>query len=112
LIMSDDAHLQMNRIQLLGMVRGAPNIQRTGQDEAVAHLKVSTRRLGTSAQWHKVEAWEALAESIERGKIADGDTIFVEGHMEYSTYERDGVQIPTAVVVAHFIVRMHDGRRR
>jgi single-strand DNA-binding protein len=41
--------------------------------------------------------WNRLAQFAE-DYVSKGDRIYVEGRLEYDSYERDGVTIPTADV--------------
>jgi single-stranded DNA-binding protein len=44
-----------------------------------------------------------LAEFVEQ-YVTQGDRIYVEGNLNYDSYERDGVTIPTAQVKVREIV--------
>lgn len=48
----------------------------------------------------RVTLWDRLAE-IAAECVSKGDRVYVEGRLEYGSYERDGVTIPTAEVVGH-----------
>ena len=54
-------------------------------------------------EWHRLTMWNRLAELTEE-TVQKGDRIFVEGRLEYDSYERDGVRIPTADVTVRELV--------
>lgn len=95
----------VNKIILVGNVGQDPDIQETGNGTKVAHLSLATNRrtsgngdeLQERADWHRLTMWNRLAQFTE-DYVAKGDRIYVEGRLEYDSYERDGVTIPTADV--------------
>jgi len=76
----------------------------------VAHLSLATNRrsrvngeLQERTDWHRLTFWAAAAETVER-YVRRGNRIYVEGRMEYGSYERDGQSVPTAdIVVQEFV---------
>ena len=95
----------VNKIILVGNVGQDPDIQETGSGTKVAHLSLATNRrtsgngdeLQERADWHRLTMWNRLAQFTE-DYVSKGDRIYVEGRLEYDSYERDGVTIPTADV--------------
>ena len=95
----------VNKIILVGNVGQDPDIQVTGNGTKVAHFSLATnRRTSTNgddpqekADWHRLTLWNRLAQLAE-DYVSKGDRIYVEGRLEYDSYERDGVTIPTADV--------------
>jgi single-strand DNA-binding protein len=95
----------VNKIILVGNVGQDPDIQETGNGTKVAHFSLATnRRVGGSggdvqekADWHRLTLWNRLAQ-FAQDYVSKGDRIYVEGRLEYDSYERDGVTIPTADV--------------
>ncbi len=95
----------VNKIILVGNVGQDPDIQETGNGTKVAHFSLATNRRtsGTSeegqerADWHRLTLWNRLAQ-VAQDYVSKGDRIYVEGRLEYDSYERDGVTIPTADV--------------
>ena len=49
------------------------------------------------ADWHRLTLWNRLAQ-FAQDYVSKGDRVYVEGRLEYDSYERDGVTIPTADV--------------
>ena len=93
----------VNKIILVGNVGRDPDIQQTKNGTKVAHLSLATNRRpsGTDTEertdWHRLTLWNRLAQLAEDA-IHTGDRIYVEGRLEYDSYERDGVVIPTSEV--------------
>ena len=53
--------------------------------------------------WHRITCWNRLAQFVEE-HVTTGDRIYVEGYLQYDSYERDGVTIPTAEITAYELV--------
>ncbi len=93
----------VNKIILVGNVGRDPDVQETKSGTKVVHLSLATNRppFGDDPQevtdWHRLTLWNRLAQFAEE-HVSQGDRIYVEGRLEYDSYERDGVQIPTADV--------------
>ena len=96
----------LNKVSLMGNVGREPDIQTTQNGTKVAHLSLATNRWipggnedgKERTDWHRLTAWGRLAQYVEE-HVTTGDRILVEGRIEYDSYERDGVTIPTAEVV-------------
>jgi len=101
----------VNKIILVGNVGQEPDIQETGSGTKVAHLSLATNRKisgnGEEAtertDWHRLTLWNRLAQ-FTQDYVSKGDRVYVEGRLEYDSYERDGVTIPTADVVVKELV--------
>lgn len=105
----------VNRVTLVGNVGSDPDLRETGNGTPVAHLSLATDRrfrrngeLETRTDWHRLTFWGKAAETAGE-YVRKGSRLFVEGRIEYGSYERDGVQIPTADIVVRDFV-MLDGR--
>lgn len=101
----------MNRVTLIGNVGSDPEARDTGSGTRVAHVSLATNRVfnrnGESEErtdWHRLTFWGRSAE-IAEDYVRKGNRLFVEGRIEYGSYERDGVSIPTVdVVVRDFVM--------
>ena len=100
----------VNKIILIGNVGRDPDIQETKSGMKVAHFSVATNRrvpAGSEEEgrtdWHRLTLWNRQAQFAE-DYIRTGDRIYLEGRMEYDSYERDGVMVPTAEITVHEIV--------
>ena len=102
----------VNKIILVGNVGRDPDIQQTKSGMKVAHLSLATnRRAGAGDEasertdWHRLTLWNRLAQFAE-DYVKTGDRVYVEGRLEYDSYERDGVVIPTAEIMVREIVML------
>ena len=101
----------MNRVTLIGNVGSDPEARDTDSGARVAHVSLATNRVfkrnGESEErtdWHRLTFWGRSAE-IAEDYVRTGSRLFVEGRIEYGSYERDGVSIPTVdVVVRDFVM--------
>ncbi len=100
----------VNKIILVGNVGRDPDIQQTKNGTKVAHLSLATNRRVPAGpephertDWHRLTMWNKLAQFAE-DYIRTGDRVYVEGRLEYDSYERDGVSIPTADVHVREVV--------
>ena len=98
----------VNKVILVGNVGREPDIQITKSGTKVAHLSLATnRRLQGDGEerteWHRLTLWNRLAELTEEC-VNKGDRIYVEGRLEYDSYEREGIRIPTADVTVRELV--------
>jgi len=100
----------INKITLIGNVGRDPDIQQTKSGTKVAHFSIATNRrapAGSEEQertdWHRLTLWSKQAQFAE-DYIRTGDRIYVEGRLEYDSYERDGVVIPTAEIHVNEVV--------
>lgn len=100
----------VNKITLLGNVGRDPDVQTTATGKKVAHFSFATsRRISGEGgdidrtEWHRITCWDKLAELAEE-YVRKGDRLYVEGRMEYGSFEKNGLTIPTAEVVVHELV--------
>lgn len=100
----------VNRITLVGNVGRDPEIRTTKTGIKVAHMPLATnRRTGPRGEgeehtdWHRLTLWDGRAQLVE-DHVRTGDRIYVEGRLEYDSYERDGITIPTSEIHVREIV--------
>ena len=100
----------VNRAILVGNAGSDPDVQRTASGTTVAHLPLATNRryevngeMKQRTDWHRLTFWAGAAETIER-YVRTGNRLYVEGRIEYGSYERDGQSIPTVdIIVQEFV---------
>lgn len=100
----------VNKIILVGNVGRDPEVRETKTGSKVAHFSLATnRRVKEGAEerteWHRLTLWNGLAQLAE-DYIEAGDRIYVEGRVEYDSYERDGVTIPSVEIHVNEIVML------
>ncbi len=106
----------INKIVLIGNVGRDPDVQATSAGTKVAHFSLATSRrvprngsFEERTEWHRLTLWDRLAQLAE-DYIRKGDRLYVEGRMEYASYERNGVTIPTAEIAVREIVLLGSSR--
>jgi single-strand DNA-binding protein len=105
----------VNRVILVGNAGSDPDVRETEAGITVAHLSLATNRVfqqngkeQRKTDWHRLTFWAGAAETVEKW-VRKGTRMYVEGRIEYGSYDRDGVAIPTADVVVQEFVFL-DGR--
>lgn len=100
----------VNKVILVGNVGRDPDVQTTTSGTKVAHVSLATGRrfprdggMEERTEWHRLTLWDRLAQ-IAEDYVRKGDRVYIEGRMEYDSFERNGVTIPTAEVVVREIV--------
>ena len=100
----------INKVILVGNVGRDPDIQTTGAGVKVAHMSLATSRrvqrnggFEERTEWHRLTLWDKLAELAEN-YVRKGDRIYVEGRIEYDSFEKNGVTVPTAEVMVRELV--------
>lgn len=84
----------LNRAVLIGNVGADPEVRTTAGGSRVASFSLATSRRWTTrtgreqekTEWHRVVAWDRLAEDVERF-VRKGDRVYAEGRLEYRSWE-------------------------
>jgi single-strand DNA-binding protein len=89
----------VNRVTLLGNVGRDPEVRVLTGGNAVAEFSLATstggyntkdgREVPQKTQWHRIKAFGAITSNIEK-YVKKGSTIYMEGRIEYSEYEKNG----------------------
>jgi single-strand DNA-binding protein len=102
----------INKIILVGHVGRDPDVQTTTAGTKVAHVSLATSRrfprdggMEERTEWHRLTLWDRLAQ-IAEDYVRKGDRLYIEGRMEYDSFERNGVTIPTAEVQVRELVML------
>src|SRR3984885_6134827 len=107
----------LNRVMLPGNLGADPELRVTPGGQAVLKLRLATNEtyLDRSnvrqerTEWHRVTVWGRRAEAL--GKILQkGDSLFVEGRIQTSSYEKNGEKRYSTDIVANNIVLPGRGR--
>ena len=108
----------LNRVMLLGNLGADPELRVTPGGQAVLKLRLATNESYVDrnnvrqerTEWHRVTIWGRRAEAL--GKILQkGDSLFVEGRLQTSSYEKNGEKRYSTEVVANNII-LSGGRGR
>ncbi len=95
----------VNKVILVGHVGRDPEVRETRSGTKVANFSLATNHrypdegegFRERTDWHRVTVWNRTAQFAE-DYVRKGDRVYLEGRLEYDSYERDGVTIPTAEV--------------
>jgi single-strand DNA-binding protein len=106
----------VNKIILVGNIGRDPDIQTTNGGTKVAHVSLATSRrvprngsFEDRTEWHRLTMWDRLAQLAE-DYVRKGDRVYVEGRIEYDSFEKNGVTIPTAEVQVRELVLLGSPR--
>jgi single-strand DNA-binding protein len=101
----------LNRVMLLGNLGADPELRVTPGGQAVLKLRLATNESYLDrnnvrqerTEWHRVTIWGRRAEAL--GKILQkGDSLFIEGRLQTSSYEKNGEKRYSTEVVANNVV--------
>jgi len=108
----------LNRVMLLGNLGADPELRVTPGGQAVLKLRLATNESYVDrnnvrqdrTEWHRVTVWGRRAEAL--GKILQkGDSLFVDGRLQTSSYEKNGEKRYSTEVVANNVL-LPGGRGR
>jgi single-strand DNA-binding protein len=106
----------VNKVILVGNIGRDPDIQTTNGGTKVAHVSLATSRrvprngsFEDRTEWHRLTIWDRLAQLAE-DYVRKGDRVYVEGRIEYDSFEKNGVTIPTAEVQVRELVLLGSPR--
>lgn len=100
-----------NRVVLLGNLGADPDLRSTQGGQSVLRLRLATteryldqtKEWKERTEWHNVTVWGKRGEALHR-ILTKGSTIFVEGSLRTTSYDKDGVKMYKTEVVAQNIV--------
>lgn len=102
----------LNKASLIGNVGSDPEISTVGSGTRIAKVSLATNRTWKDSagreqektEWHRLTFWEGLAEIVEK-YVRKGDRLYVEGRIEYSQTEDNGVtRYWTDIVVREMVM--------
>ncbi len=107
----------LNKVMLLGNLGQDPELKMLPSGQAVMRLRLATteRRQDKAGnwtdhtEWHSVTVWGKRAEALSR-ILAKGSTIFIEGKLRTSSYEKNGEKRYSTEITADNII-LSGGRR-
>ena len=97
----------VNKAVLIGRLGSDAVVRYTPSGKAVANFSIATdehfknnngeKQRRTS--WHRINTWDKLAEFAGQF-LKKGTQVYVEGPIQYGTYNKNGVDIPTFEIKA------------
>ena len=97
-----------NKVQLIGHLGGKPEVKTLEGGKKVANFSIATNETYrkangekvTETQWHRVVAWDKLAEIAEKF-LDKGKEVAIEGRLSNKSYtDKEGVKNNICEVVA------------
>jgi single-strand DNA-binding protein len=106
----------LNKVMLIGNVGAEPEIRTVGSGTRLAKVSLATNRTFSDrsgqqqekTEWHRLTFWDRLAEIVER-YVKKGDRLYVEGRIEYSQTEDNGVTRYWTDIVVRDMVMLGSG---
>ena len=97
----------VNKVILIGNLGNDPDVRSTQSGSMIATLSVATTtsrkdRDGNwqdKTEWHRVKVFGKTAETAQRF-LTKGSQVYIEGRLEYGSYDKDGVKHYTTDIVA------------
>ena len=97
----------VNKVILVGNLGNDPDVKYTQGGMAITTLSVATTsvrkdREGNQqekTEWHRVKLFGKLGE-IAGEYLKKGRQVYIEGRIEYGSYEKDGVKLYTTDIIA------------
>jgi single-strand DNA-binding protein len=97
----------VNKAILIGNLGSDPELRYTAGGTAVAKFSLATSRKFTGkdgqkqekTEWHRITAWGKLAEICGQ-YLSKGKQVYIEGRIEYGSYEKEGVKHYTTDIIA------------
>ena len=109
----------VNKITLLGNVGADPEVRTTSGGTKLARLSLATNQRWTDSagqtqdrtDWHRLACWGKLADIAEEF-VSKGDRLYVEGRVQYGSYDRDdGTEVRTVEIHVSELVMLGNGRQ-
>jgi single-strand DNA-binding protein len=108
----------LNRVFLLGNLGADPELRVTPGGQPVLKLRLATTESYLDknntrqerTEWHQVTVWGKRGEALSKF-LTKGSSIFVEGRIQTSSYEKDGEKRYRTEIIANNII-LSGGRGR
>ena len=108
----------LNKVQLIGYLGAEPDIRYTQGQEAVARVRIATsetwKKNGEKherTEWHNVVFFGKLAEIVGE-HLKKGSLVYVEGHLQTRSWEKDGETRYTTEVIAEAMKMLPSGKAK
>lgn len=97
----------VNKVILVGNLGNDPEVKYTQSGQTIATLSLATTRAWKDrdgnpqekTEWHRIKLWGKLGD-IAGEYLRKGRQVYIEGRLEYGSYEKDGVKHYTTDIVA------------
>jgi single-strand DNA-binding protein len=101
----------VNKVILVGNLGADPELKFTAANRALCNLRIATSSVWKDksgqrqekTEWHRVTVWGDQAENCQR-YLTKGRSVYIEGRLETSTYEKGGQKHYSTGVTAERVV--------
>ena len=108
----------VNKVMLIGNVGATPEIRETASGSRLAKLRIATNRSWTDrsgqrqerTEWHRLTFFGRLVDIVEQW-VKKGDQLYVEGRLEYSETEKEGITRYWTGIVVDELVMLGSGKK-
>ena len=108
----------VNKVMLIGNLGNDPDVKYTQSGVAITTLSLATTSMRKDrdgepvekTEWHRVKAFGKLGE-ICGEHLTKGRQVYIEGRIEYGSYEKDGVKHYTTDIIAEQMQMLGGGER-
>ena len=108
----------INKVILVGNLGNDPDVKYTQGGQTVTTLSLATTRawkdrdgnLQEKTEWHRVKLWGKLGD-IAGEYLRKGRQVYIEGRLEYGSYEKDGVKHYTTDIIGDEMQMLGGGER-
>lgn len=109
----------INKVILVGNLGNDPETKYTQSGMAITTLSLATTRVRKDkdgqqiekTEWHRIKLFDRLGE-IAGEYLKKGRQVYIEGRIEYGSYEKDGVKHYTTDIIAEDMQMLGGGEGR
>lgn len=98
----------VNKVIILGFLGKDPETTYTPSGSCIAKFSIATSEKSKDkeiTQWHNITAWGKFAE-ICGEYLKKGKQVYIEGRIEYRTWEKDGIKHNATEIIADKMVML------
>src|SRR5580692_3591026 len=107
----------LNRVMLIGNLGAEPELRVTQAGGAVLNIRLATNenwldKAGNRqerTEWHRIAVWGKRGEALAK-ILSKGDSIYVEGRLQTSSYEKNGEKRYSTDIVATNVILSGRGK--
>src|SRR5580700_8535011 len=107
----------LNRVMLFGNLGADPELRVTPSGQSLLKLRLATTESYLDknntrqerTEWHSITVWGKRGEALSKF-LAKGSSIFIEGRIQTSSYEKNGEKRYRTDIVANNIILAGRGR--
>jgi len=107
----------VNKVIIVGNLGQDPDLKYTAAQRAVVNMSIATTEVWKDksgvrqekTEWHRVVAWGDTAENCNK-YLAKGRSVYVEGRLETTSYDKEGQKHYTTKVIADKVVFLGSGQ--